>query len=301
MAPPMNRDAPIAIVTGANSGIGLAVTVALARSGHTVYAGMRDAASPDDLLAAAAADAASSAGDIHILRMDVGDTESVNTAVASVLAATDDRIDVAVANAGYGVAVNVEVATVAECEAVMNVNYDGSTFGVVKAVVAVDASAGAGRMVGVSSLAGLVGFPFCAPYAASKFAMEGLWESCSAEYKSLGVHFSLVEPGPVAAGMESRGLADNFPPGELTPIRAAYNATTLHPMLAKSQSTTECAEYVLRAAIDSAPALRYITYKPLEAVVRTKFADLDGAGMAAALAAMVVAPSTGEKQATAGK
>eukprot|EP00168_Porphyra_purpurea_P002727 TRINITY_DN1316_c0_g1_i3.p2 TRINITY_DN1316_c0_g1~~TRINITY_DN1316_c0_g1_i3.p2 ORF type:complete len:340 (+),score=97.81 TRINITY_DN1316_c0_g1_i3:118-1020(+) len=300
MAPPMNRDAPIAIVTGANSGIGLAVTVALARSGHTVYAGMRDAASPDDLLAAAAADAASSAGDIHILRMDVGDTESVNTAVASVLAATDDRIDVAVANAGYGVAVNVEVATVAECEAVMNVNYTGA-LRLVKAVVPSMRRRGAGRMVGVSSLAGLVGFPFCAPYAASKFAMEGLWESCSAEYKSLGVHFSLVEPGPVAAGMESRGLADNFPPGELTPIRAAYNATTLHPMLAKSQSTTECAEYVLRAAIDSAPALRYITYKPLEAVVRTKFADLDGAGMAAALAAMVVAPSTGEKQATAGK
>jgi len=176
---------PVAIVTGANSGIGLAVSVALAGAGFQVHAGMRDGASLDALLTAAAPPDA-----IHALRMDVGDDDSVASAVASVLAATGGRVDVAVANAGYGTLVSVE-ASLADHAAVMNVNYFGA-LRLVKAVLPAMRARGAGRIIGSSSVGGVVGFPFGSPYAASKFAMEGLWESCFGEYKHAGIHFSLV-------------------------------------------------------------------------------------------------------------
>jgi len=181
MAPPA-----IAIVTGANSGIGLAVSVALARAGFHVYAGMRAGASAAALLAAPAP-----AGGVHVLRMDVGVDDSVAAAVASVLAATGGRVDVAVANAGYGTIVSVEEASLADHAAVMNVNYFGA-LRLVKAVLPAMRARGAGRIIGSSSIGGVVGFPFGSPYAASKFAMEGFWESCHAEYKAAGVHFALV-------------------------------------------------------------------------------------------------------------
>jgi len=185
-APTTMTSSRIAIVTGANSGIGLAVSVALAGAGFQVHAGMRDGASPDALLAAAASPDA-----IHVVRMDVGDDDSVASAVASVLVATDGRVDVAVANAGYGTIVSVEEASLADHAAVMNVNYFGA-LRLVKAVLPAMRARGAGRIIGSSSLGGVVGFPFGSPYAASKFAMEGLWESCFGEYKDAGIHFSLV-------------------------------------------------------------------------------------------------------------
>jgi len=199
-------DPPIAIVTGANSGIGLAVTVALARAGHVVHAGMRDAAAPDELLAAVASAPLPAAAAVHVLRMDVGSDASVASAVASVLAATGDRVDVAVACAGYGVIMNVEDATVEDVSSCMNVNFFGA-LRVVKAVVPAMRRRGAGRVIGVSSVAGLIGLPFYGPYAASKFAMEGFWECCAAEYKALGVHFIVVRLRrwwPVPIGMTER-------------------------------------------------------------------------------------------------
>lgn len=201
--------APVAIVSGANSGIGLAACVALASAGHIVYAGMRAGASADALLAAVAAAAgpatnadgttdaglsSPSVGAVHVLRMDVGADASVTAAVASVLAATADRVDVVVANAGYGAIANVEDASVADFEAILNVNFLGA-LRLVKAALPSMRRRRSGRVVGISSVVGLLGWPFYGPYSASKFAMEGLWESCFSEYKGLDVHFVLVRCG----------------------------------------------------------------------------------------------------------
>lgn len=192
-------DTPVAIVSGANSGIGLAVCVALTRSGHTVYGGMRPTASADALLAASAAAAAAAApgdrpGTIHVLRMDVGDDDSVASAIAAVLVVTGDRVDVAVANAGFTERLTVEDAPVRDYASMMNVNFLGAVR-LVKACVPSMRRRRAGRILGVSSVAGLVGIPFFSAYCASKFAMEGFWECCHAEYKALGVHFVLVRYG----------------------------------------------------------------------------------------------------------
>ena len=351
VAPAM--DAPVAITTGANSGIGLAVSVALARAGHVVYAAMRDAASPEELLAAVASAPLPAAAAVHVLRMDVGNDDSVALAVASVLAATGDRVDVAVASAGYGVVMNVEDATVEDVSSCMNVNFYGAVR-LVKAVVPAMRRRRAGRIFGVSSIAGLVGIPFFGPYSASKFAMEGFWECCAAEYKPLGVHFILVrwavarsvshrscsflaacfalpvrrscmpahlllvassqshsrarhlltalfylsfhtyflggssqvEPGPVATNVGSRAKVNRSPPGDLAPICTAAQAKTTSMMVGSMQSADDCAAYFLRAVANPVPALRYMTHEASAKTILCKYVDLDGAGVAAATAAM---------------
>lgn len=151
--------------------------------------------------AAAAAAVATPAGAVHVLRMDVGDDDSVATAVAAVLAVTAGRVDVVVANAGYGTLAATEDAAVADFARVMNVNYFGA-LRLVKAALPAMRRRRAGRVVGVSSVAGVLGIPFYAPYCASKFAMEGLWESCYAEYQRLGVHFVIVRWGGSQGGSQ---------------------------------------------------------------------------------------------------
>src|ERR1700688_3930476 len=86
---------PIAVVTGASTGIGLATAVALGRAGHNVYATMRNPARAPELAEIAAKEKLP----IKILAMDVDDDTSVSQAIAEVL--TDaGRIDVLVNNAG---------------------------------------------------------------------------------------------------------------------------------------------------------------------------------------------------------
>ena len=88
-------------------------------------------------------------------------------------------------------AMSAEEASLADYAAIMDVNFMGA-LRLVKAVLPAMRARGAGRILGTSSVGGVVGFPFGSPYAASKFAMEGFWESCHAEYKAAGVHFALV-------------------------------------------------------------------------------------------------------------
>ena len=179
---------------------------------------------------------------VHVLRMDVGNDDSVALAVASVLAATGDRVDVAVASAGYGVVMNVEDATVEDVSSCMNVNFYGAVR-LVKAVVPAMRRRRAGRIFGVSSIAGLVGIPFFGPYSASKFAMEGFWECCAAEYKPLGVHFILVRWAVARSASHRRCsfLAACFALPRMTQLYAcALAACRIKPVAFTCATSADC-------------------------------------------------------------
>ena len=92
-------DAPVSVVTGANSGIGRATAIHLARQGHTVY-GTRavDARAADKLLAMA-----EEAGvEVHLVELDVAEDDSVRRGLRRILAETGGRVDLLVNNAGIG-------------------------------------------------------------------------------------------------------------------------------------------------------------------------------------------------------
>lgn len=130
------------------------------------------------------------------LVMDVDDDESVRAGVAAALA-EHGRIDAVVTAAGLGLSGPVETTPLADARAHIETNFWG-TVRVVREVLPPMREAGAGRVVLIGSLAGMVGLPFQAYYSASKYALEGFGEAMAYEVSPFGIEVTLVEPGNAA-------------------------------------------------------------------------------------------------------
>jgi NAD(P)-dependent dehydrogenase (short-subunit alcohol dehydrogenase family) len=118
----------VILITGCSTGLGFATAELMARSGHTVYATMRNPQRAPELGQLAQRENLP----ITILTMDVDSDESVSAAVAEVLTQTE-QIDVLVNNAGIGPLGPVEEALFTDFQAIMETNY----FGVLRCVRAV--------------------------------------------------------------------------------------------------------------------------------------------------------------------
>ena len=189
------------LVTGASSGLGIAVAVMAAKAGHRVVATMRN------LQKQAALDAAAAAAGVNltVMALDVQDTASVEACVSAVI--TDfGAIDVLVANAGMGFVRTTEQATEADIAGVMDVNFMG-VVRCVKAVLPHMRAARSGHVIAISSVGGLVGQPFNEVYCASKFAVEGYIESlASYAGPAFGIGFTLIEPGGILSQFAKTAL-----------------------------------------------------------------------------------------------
>lgn len=269
----------VMLVTGASTGLGVAISVAAARAGFSVWATMRNLAKRDQL-DAALAEAGLSA---HVLQLDVEQTDSVAKAVAEVVAA-EGRIDVLVNNAGVGFARTLEQATEAEMAWVMNVNVMG-VLRTIKAVLPVMRAQRAGRVINVSSIGGLVGQPFNEVYCGSKFAVEGITESLATFVTpEFGIHFTAIEPGGIqtefaASVMRNIGETGGLIDDAYLPVLKRYIAGA-QARAAKgqsAQSAEEVAEVVLKAATMPDPPVRMRTSDWSEEFTRFKTgADPDG-------------------------
>ncbi|MDT2274155.1 SDR family NAD(P)-dependent oxidoreductase [Paenibacillus larvae] len=91
-------------------------------------------------------------------------------------------------------------------EGQMEVNFFG-TVAVTKEVLPFMREQGRGKIVLISSISGRVGFPGLAPYAASKFALEGFAESLRHEASPLGIDIILIEPGPFQTGIWEKSIS----------------------------------------------------------------------------------------------
>lgn len=180
-------DMPVALVTGASSGLGNAVATHLAKKGLRVYGTSRNPAQAerkDDEF-------------FELVAMDAGSMESVQSAVDLVLS-REGRIDVLVCNAGMGIAGSVEETPLADIERQMDVNFIGAVRAI-KAVLPAMRDKGITILV-VGSMAGRTGIPFQAFYSASKFALEGFVESLRLELKPFPVRLAIIEPGDFRTG-----------------------------------------------------------------------------------------------------
>jgi NAD(P)-dependent dehydrogenase (short-subunit alcohol dehydrogenase family) len=177
-----NSSMPVVLITGASSGIGFTCAKTLHAHGYRVFGTSRRSFDHDF--------------GFKLLRMDVGNEDSVNNAVQRILEETG-RIDIVVNNAGIGYGGAIEDTSLAEAKATLETNFFG-VLNVCRAVLPSMRSLGGGLIVNISSIGGLVGLPFQGLYSASKFAVEGMTEALRLELKSFGVKVVLINPGDIA-------------------------------------------------------------------------------------------------------
>jgi NAD(P)-dependent dehydrogenase (short-subunit alcohol dehydrogenase family) len=238
----MKAEGPIAIVTGASSGIGQATAERLARAGYKVYGTSRRGAQ-------------SSRTSFSMLSLDVTSDDSVEAAVGDVLR-LDGRIDLLVNNAGFGVSpAGAEESSIEQARSIFETNFFG-TVRMTRAVVPHMRRAGRGRIINIGSVLGFLPMPYGALYAASKHAVEGYSESLDHELRTRGIRVSVIEPAYTKTQFDANFLE---PDSKLDEYRAARVALAgrLKEIMATADQPGVVAEVVLRAASAARPRLRY--------------------------------------------
>ncbi|MDG4648595.1 SDR family NAD(P)-dependent oxidoreductase [Roseibacterium sp. SDUM158017] len=180
-------DGKTAIVTGAASGIGLAIAGELAASGATVIAA--------DLDGKKTADAAERIG--HGALATTADVAKPDEVEAMIAFATErtGRLDMLVNNAGIGGPMErTGDYPIDGWHAVMNVNLHGVFYGMRHAIPQMTKTGG-GAIVNISSILGAVGFANAVAYVAAKHALLGLTKTAALEHASDGIRVNAVGPG----------------------------------------------------------------------------------------------------------
>ena len=262
----------VALVTGTSSGIGLSCAAALARAGFTVVATMRDVAKADALRQRAAKEGV----EVQIARLDVQDEASIRACVADVLSKYH-RIDVLVNNAGAGALGSTEQLPTDALQRCMDVNFFG-VWRCTQAVLPAMRMARSGRIVSVSSIGGLIGQPFNDAYCAAKFAVEGMMESLAPVVKRLGIHLSVIEPGPVNTEFVST-VSKQLSAREIddyAPLLNSYLSGSRQAFATAGQTGDDVAKVIVEAATAESPHFRYQTSETIRGIAARKYVDTTG-------------------------
>jgi NAD(P)-dependent dehydrogenase (short-subunit alcohol dehydrogenase family) len=174
-------------ITGAGSGIGAATARAALTAGDKVVATGRNIEKVKKVLSATASE------NLAFVQLDVTNESEAKAAAAQVVKAFG-RIDVLLNNAGYSLLGNFEELTTAEIDGLIATNLYG-VIHVMRAVLPVMRKQRSGRIINISSLAGVIGFKHCSAYSAAKFAVEGLSQAVAQEVEQFGIKITAVAPG----------------------------------------------------------------------------------------------------------
>jgi len=174
------------LITGASSGIGKSIAEYLRQKGMKVYGTSRKPNS-------------SANREITMLVLDVTNVESINKAIATIIA-KEGKLDILVNNAGMGITGPIEDTPTKEMRAVFDTNFFGA-IDVMKAVLPQMRKQRNGLIINVTSIAGYMGLPFRGMYSATKGALELVTEAVRMEVKSFGIEVTNVAPGDFATNI----------------------------------------------------------------------------------------------------
>src|SRR6059036_1844830 len=239
---PMKLKNPVALVTGASSGIGKATAERLATAGYKVYGTSRRGATSGQRA-------------FEMLSLDVTSDESVAAAVNALLR-SEGRLDLLVNNAGFSVApAGAGESSIEQARAIFETNF----FGIVRmtrAVVPHMRRQRAGRIVNIGSVLGFLPAPYAALYAATKHAVEGYSESLDHELRTRGIRVTVIEPAYTKTQFDANFLEPDSKLDEYREIRASLRKTFTEVMAAADDPSV-VADVVVEAAGAARPKLRY--------------------------------------------
>jgi NAD(P)-dependent dehydrogenase (short-subunit alcohol dehydrogenase family) len=192
---------PVALVTGSSSGFGFLTVVELAKNGFYVIASMRNTEKSVSLITEMKKQRIDE-DNVTFFSLDITSPNSIDR--LSDYLKTLGRIDVLVNNAGFALGGFCEQVSINEYKEQLETNFFGH-IAVTQAVLPLMRKQESGKIINVSSISGLIGFPGLSPYVSSKFALEGWSECLRLELKPFGIDVALVEPGAYQTNIWSTG------------------------------------------------------------------------------------------------
>ncbi len=256
----------VILISGASSGIGWACAKHLAQAGHCVYAGSRD---PSKINAAGLPN-------LHPLALDVQQEDSVTQAVAQILQASG-RFDAILNNAGYGLIGTEEMVSVAQAQAMFDVNFFGA-MRLIQAVLPAMREQRKGHIINISSLSGFHPNSLLSLYAASKFALEGMCLALATNVKPWNIVVSMIAPGPSPSGFASNAEIGQRLADAENPYRdyVAANQARWQQRLSGGEQPQEIAELVEQILHNPKPDFRYCLSSGVQAHAARLFVDPTG-------------------------
>lgn len=187
----------VVVITGCSSGIGLNTAVVLARESNVkVLATMRNLQKKGDLEKAAASSLNKT---LFIHELDVSKAESIENFLKHTYE-NEGRIDVLINNAGIGQHGHFETVTLEQMQSVFQTNVFGPSM-ITQGVIRKMKEQKSGHIIFLSSIGGIIPFPFSDFYTGTKFALEGIATSLCPVLLQYNIRVTIVEPGPVLTSM----------------------------------------------------------------------------------------------------
>ena len=238
----MTSSRPVALVTGAHSGLGQFAAQALVKAGFEVVGTSRST------------EGLTRREGVTFFDLDVTSDDSVALLIKRVVAQFG-RIDVLVNNAGMGASGATEETSIVQARRLFDIN----VFGVMRmtnAVLPHMRAQKSGRIINISSIFGFMPAPFMAAYSATKHAVEGYSESVDHEVREHGIRVLLVEPGGTRTGFDD----NTTPPDSPSEVYAQQRHTTSEVVaeaVNNGDDPVTVAGAIVSAATDPKPKLRY--------------------------------------------
>ena len=221
----------VAVVTGASSGIGRCTAMALRDMGCKVYDLSRRNIPIEN---------------VKHIGTDITVEGAVLAAVKEIIDA-EDRVDILVNCAGFGISGAVEFTTTEEAKKQFEVNFFG-TVTVTRAFLPYMREQGSGRIVNVSSVAAVAHIPFQTYYSASKAAIESYTSCLDNEVKMYGVRVTAVEPGDICT--EFTGARQkSFEGDDVYGGRISRSVAGMEKDEAKGMSPEFAGKYIAKVAL----------------------------------------------------
>ncbi|MDQ0229982.1 SDR family oxidoreductase [Metabacillus malikii] len=192
----------VALITGANSGLGLSMTIELLKSGYTVIATMRNLNKQLELIQKV--EQLDLSNYLTVQQMDVTKLAEIEY-IKSYVQEQFGQLHILINNAGYCEGGFLEDITINEWTIQQETNIFG-TYQVTKTFLPLLEKVKGTKIINMSSVSGFFGFPGMSAYTTSKFAIEGLSESLRLELLPKGIFVSVVEPASYKTKIWEKGL-----------------------------------------------------------------------------------------------
>jgi short-subunit dehydrogenase len=258
----------VAIVTGSSSGIGYATSLLLARNRFHTCATMRNIEKSADIQEIVNKERLP----LQVIQLDVNDDVSIRNSIKMV-ERENERIDVLVNNAGYGLVGAFEDLSVEEIKSQFETNF----FGVIRLtqqVLPIMRKQKSGTIVNVSSGAGRIGFPGMSAYVSSKFALEGLSESMSYELEPFGIKVVIIEPGVIRTNFKKNSVMSkkSLDNSSISPYSSMIQKidSSISSIVEHATLPEEVAKAILHAITSNNPELRYLVGNDIIMMAETK-------------------------------